>query len=43
MFWLLPNTNVYFVYVFRINKKKVQAFIDPKFKVTPDMLAQYNV
>ncbi|XP_050422025.1 ribosome biogenesis protein NOP53 [Adelges cooleyi] len=27
----------------RINKKKVQAFMDPAFKVQPDMLAKYNV
>lgn len=31
------------VLYFRINKKKVQAFMDPAFKVTPDMLAKYNV
>lgn len=27
----------------KINKKKVQAFMDPAFKVTPNMLAEYNV
>ncbi|XP_026804896.1 ribosome biogenesis protein NOP53 [Rhopalosiphum maidis] len=27
----------------KINKKKVQAFMDPAFKVTPDMLAKYSV
>jgi len=27
----------------KINKKKVQSFMDPAFKVTPDMLAKYNV
>ncbi|XP_060867100.1 ribosome biogenesis protein NOP53-like [Metopolophium dirhodum] len=27
----------------KIHKKKVQAFMDPAFKVTPDMLAKYSV
>ncbi|XP_050540773.1 ribosome biogenesis protein NOP53 isoform X2 [Daktulosphaira vitifoliae] len=27
----------------KINKKKVQAFMDPAFKVTPDMLAQFKL
>jgi len=30
-------------YFFRIHKKKVQAFMDPAFKVTPDMLVKYSV